>query len=174
MRRLIQLTVLILLLPAMALATTYSCRDREGQLYMTDNPQALPKECRERTQVREKEDSGTLNFVPEQQAPAGAGREFERQVREVEEGLQQRQQRSDNYRQQAQQLVADYQQAVREKRQALRSWSYESREIIQAADERVRKARAGKKKLLQELDNTRLLRKDEQAIREILKGVEAD
>lgn len=174
MRTLIQLLVLIWLIPATVLATTYSCRDREGQLHVTDNLQALPQECRERAQVHEEQDSGTLNFVPEQQKPAGAGREFERQVREVEQAVRQRQQRSENYRQQAQELVADYQQAVREKRQAIRSWSYESRGTIQAADERISEARNGKKSLLQKLDNSRLPGKDEQEIREILKGIEEE
>lgn len=174
MRTLIQLLVLIWLIPATVLATTYSCRDREGQLHVTDNLQALPQECRERAQVHEEQDSGTLNFVPEQQKPAGAGREFERQVREVEQAVRQRQQRSENYRQQAQELVADYQQAVREKRQAIRSWSYESREIIQAADDQIGKARSGKKSLLQKLSGARLPSKDKLEIREILNAIEEE
>ncbi|MBN1956958.1 MAG: DUF4124 domain-containing protein [Desulfuromonadales bacterium] len=145
-------------------AQTYSCRDSKGQLHITDNLQALPEECRGKTRAIEPRTPDNLNFVPSAQSPQGSGAEFEKDVLEVERAQQQRKDKVDEYVRRAAQLAEDYRQAEREKRQATRSWSYKSRDIIRQADERIEKARLEKKQLLKEMQGVRIPREQEKKI----------
>lgn len=145
-------------------AQTYSCRDSKGQLHITDNLQALPEECRGEARAIEPRTPDNLNFVPPAQSPQGSGAEFQKDVLEVERALQQRKAKVDEYVRRAAQLAEDYRQSKQEKRQATRSWSYKSRDIIRQADERIEKVRLEKKQLLQEIQGVRIPREQEKKI----------
>ncbi len=145
-------------------AAIYSCRDKEGRLFMSDNLQELPAECRGQTQTVESNDPDNLNYVPAQKVPRGAGAEFQQTVRDAERKQQQKQARVDRWLVRAAQLAEQYRQAVQEKSNATRRWSYSSRDIIQKADERIEKAREGKQRLLAEMADQKISRGDKKKI----------
>ncbi|MDX2494587.1 MAG: DUF4124 domain-containing protein [Desulfuromusa sp.] len=145
-------------------ATTYSCRDKQGKLFMTDNLQALPAECLGQTQVVEPKDPDNLNYVPAQADPQGSGAEFRQSVRAAEHEQRQTQGRVEKMLLRAEQLAEQYRQAIQEKNNATRRWSYSSREIIQKADDRIKKAREEKKQLLAEMQGQKIPRDDEKKI----------
>lgn len=145
-------------------ATSYSCRDKQGKLYLTDDLQALPDECRDRAQKIKPENPDNLNFVPVAAKPQVAGVEFQQKVREVKRKLQQKQFQVEKFLLRAEQLADQYQQAEQEKRKVTRRWSYASRGIIQKADERMQKSREGKQQLLKEMNKQKIPRDDEQKI----------
>ncbi|NOQ41633.1 MAG: DUF4124 domain-containing protein [Desulfuromusa sp.] len=145
-------------------ATTYSCRDKQGKLFMTDNPQSLPAECWGRARVVESKDPDNLNYVPAQADPQGSGAEFKQTVRESEHEQQQKKAQVERFLLRAEQLAEQYRQAVQEKNNATRRWSYGSREIIQKADDRIEEAREGKQQLLIEMSGQKNPRDDEQII----------
>lgn len=164
MAKVLSLWLIVMVTAVTAQATTYSCRDKQGKLYVTDNLQALPAECRGRTQKVESKDPDNLNYVPAQADPQGAGEHFQQQVRDVEREQQQKKERIDNLLQRAEQLAEQYKQAVQEKNNATRRWSYNSRAVIQKADERIKQAREGKKKLRTEIKGENISRQDEERI----------
>jgi len=147
-----------------AQAMTYSCRDKHGQLYITDNLQALPAECRGRMQKVEPEDPDNLNYVPAQPTPKGAGEQFQQAVRDSESEQKQKREWIAKLLQRAEQLVQQYKQAVQDKNNATRRWTYKSREVIQKADDMIQKAREGKKQLLTEMSGENIPRQDEKRI----------
>ena len=153
-------------------ATTYSCRDKQGRLFMSDNLQALPAECRGRTKIVESADPDNLNYVPAQDVPHGTGAEFQQTVRDAENKQQQIQARVDGLLLRAEQLAGDYQQAVQEKSNATRRWSYGSREIVQKADDRIQKIREGKQQLLTEVAGQRISVDDEKKIQSWLDEID--
>ncbi|MCW8859352.1 MAG: hypothetical protein OQK50_04090 [Deltaproteobacteria bacterium] len=164
MRVLICLLAVTMMILVTSQAATYSCRDSQGQLHITDNLQALPEDCRGSARIYKPETPDNLNFVPQKAAPKGSGAEFQEDVRNAEREIQQKQLRIESYLQRAEQLSADYLQAEKEKRQATRRWSYGSRDIIRQADERIARARLGKKQLLQELSGQKIAKDDEKKI----------
>lgn len=147
-----------------AFAANYSCRDSQGRLYMTDNLQALPDECRAAAEKMKTDDPDNLNFVPQKKIPKSTNREFQQQVREAEEKSSQKKKVAQDYLRRAEQSAVQYQQAVVEKRQALRRWDYKSREIIRSADKKIEEARAAKQQLLDEMREQRLKRDQERLI----------
>lgn len=156
---------------AAAQAVTYSCRDAEGQLHLSDTLQGLPENCRGQAVQRAEQDPDNLNFVPPVKKPEGSGSEFERAVEEVEQEQREQEQRAARYLQQARQWAQQYQQALQEKRRATRSWSYESRDIIARADQQITEARDGKRALLEKLDSERLPREKVAEIRSWLQQI---
>ena len=152
-------------------ATTYSCRDREGQLHVTDNLQALPEECRGKATIMQPDTPDNLNFVPQKNTPTGSDAEYQKNVREVEREIQQKQLHLEEYVKRAEQLTTQYRQAVQEKRQATRRWDYGSRDVILQADKRIEKIREGKQQLLNDLRGQGIPREEEQKIRERLKEI---
>jgi len=161
------LACFFLLVPIMtmtAFAANYSCRDSQGRLYITDNLQALPDECRAAAEKMRADDPDNLNFVPQKNLPESTNREFEQQVREVEEKNRQKEILVQDYLRRAELFSAQYQQAVVEKRQALRRWNYESRDTIRLADSKIEEARAGKRQILGELREQRLKKDQERLI----------
>lgn len=155
-----------------AAAQTYSCRDSQGQLHFADSPARLPAECLGKERQIEQGKVDSINIVPAQPTPQGSGREFEQSVRAAEQELRQKQQRIESLYQKARELSSSYQGAVRSKNDAMRSWSYGSRDKVKAADEQMANARNGKKELLQKLEAERIPSDDQQKIRKILEGVE--
>lgn len=143
--------IIIICLVGNAQAAIYQCRDEQGRRYFSDRPRGLPEDCREQRQLLNPAGENTFNLVPQQAKPVGSGAEFEQQVQEMEQQLQRQQEQAARLLQQARSQAQNYQQAEREKRQALRSWSYNSREQIKAADERIAEARKAKQQLLDEL-----------------------
>lgn len=164
MQRILFLLLIIVCSAVTVRAATYSCRDKQGKLFITDNLQALPAECLGRTQVVEPKDPDNLNYVPAQADPQGSGTEFRQNVRAVEHQQQQAQDQVEKMLLRAEQLAGQYRQAVQEKNNATRRWSYGSREIIKKADERIKKAREGKKQLTAEMQGQKIPRDDEQKI----------
>lgn len=172
MLRIFTLLFVVVFFGTTAHATTYSCRDKQGRLFMGDNLQTFPAECRGRAQVVEPDDPDNLNYVPAQDVPRGAGTEFQQTVRDAEHEQQQEQARVDGFLLRAEQLAEQYQQAVQEKSNATRRWSYGSREIVQKADERIQKAREGKQQLLTEMTGQRISGDDEKKINFWLDGID--
>ncbi|MFK5927383.1 MAG: DUF4124 domain-containing protein [Desulfuromusa sp.] len=164
MPRILSLLLILLLAGVTAQATTYSCRDKQGQLYSTDNLQALPAECRGQMQKVEPKDPDNLNYVPAQATPQGSGVEFQQAVRATEREQQQKQEQVEKMLLRAEQLAEQYQQAVQEKNNATRRWSYSSRGIVQKADGRIQNARDGKQQLLAEMTGKNIYWKDEEKI----------
>jgi len=163
-------TVLLLLFVTIFSWTTvqaeiYSCRDKRGKLYMTDNIQTLPAECQGRTQVVESRKSDNLNIVPSQDTPQGSGPEFDQAVRDADQDLKQKQALREGLLNQAQQLAAQYQQAVEDRNSATRRWQYAgSRDAIRRADEQISQVQEAKQQLLDEISGQNLPRSLEQEI----------
>lgn len=172
MQRIFSLLLLVVLFNVAAHATTYSCRDKQGKLFITDNLQTLPVECRGRAQVAAPDDPDNLNYVPAQDVPQGAGKEFQQTVRDAEHELKQKQMRVEKLLLRAEQLAEQYQQAVQEKNNATRRWSYNSREIIQKANDRKQKAREGKQQLLTEMVGLKISGDNEKKINSWLDEIE--
>ena len=164
MQKLFFLLLILVFSSVTVQATTYSCRDKQGKLFMTDNPQNLPAECWGRARVVESKDPDNLHYVPSQATPQGAGAEFQQTVRDAEQAQQQKKVQVEKLLLRAEQLAEQYRQAVQEKNNATRRWSYGSREIIQKADDRIQTARDGKQQLLTELSEQKVPREDEQKI----------
>ncbi|MDX2479616.1 MAG: DUF4124 domain-containing protein [Desulfuromusa sp.] len=139
-------------------ATTYSCRDKQGRLFMTDNLQTLPAECRGQVQVLESKDPDNLNYVPAQEAPQGAGAEFQQTILDVQREQQHKQERIKSLLLRAEQLAEHYRQSVKEKYRARRYWHSGSREVIQQADGRIEKAREGKQEIVTEMNKLKIPR----------------
>jgi len=164
MQKLLFLLLILVFSGVTVQATTYSCRDKQGKLFMTDNPQSLPAECWGRARVVESKDPDNLHFVPPQADPQGSGAEFQQTIRDAEHEQQQKKAQVEKMLLRAEQLAEQYRQAVQEKNNATRRWSYGSREIIQKADNRIQKAREGKQQLLTEMSEQKVPRDDEQKI----------
>lgn len=164
MQKLLFLLFILVFSAVTVQATTYSCRDKQGKLFMTDNPQSLPAECWGRARVVEPIDPDNLNYVPAQADPQGSGAEFKQKVREVEHEQQQKQAQAKKFLLRAEQLAEQYRQAVQGKNNATRRWSYGSREIIQKAEVQIEKAREGKQQLLLAMSGQKVSRADEQKI----------
>ena len=130
MAKVLSLWLLVMVTAITAQATTYSCRDKQGKLFITDNLQSLPAECRGRTQKVKSENPDNLNYVPAQAEPRGAGEQFQQQVRDVEREQEQQRERIENLLLRAEQLATQYKQAIQEKNNATRRWSYNSRAVI--------------------------------------------
>lgn len=171
MYRMLSLLLCLSLMAVTAYGATYTCRDKDGKLYMSDNLQALPEECRAGAKAMEPDTPDNLNFVPSQDVPQGSGREFQQEVRDAEQQREQRRKLIDSYTARAASLVEQYRQAVQEKRQAKRSWSYSSRDIISNADQKIEDARVGKRNLLSEMERQNLPDRDTVRIREVLEGI---
>jgi hypothetical protein len=148
-----------------AFAANYSCRDSQGRLYLTDNLQALPDECRAAVEKMKPEDPDNLNFVPQKKIPKSTSREFQQQINEVDEKRNQKELVAKDYLRRAERSAVQYQQAVVEKRQALRRWNYKSRDTIRSADKKIEEARAVKNQLLEEMRDQRLKKDQERLIR---------
>lgn len=148
-----------------AQAVIYSCRDKHGKLYMTDNMQTLPAECLGRTQMVETGRSDNLNIVPSQETPQGSGHEFNQAVRDAEQDLKQKQALRDGLLREAQQLAEQYQQALEDRNSATRRWQYAgSRDAIRRADEQITQIQQRKQQLLTEINEQNIPRKLEQEI----------
>ncbi len=172
MQKIFSLMLLVAFFSITVHATTYSCRDKQGRLFMTDNLQTLPAECRGQAQEVDPDDPDNLNYVPAQDVSRGAEKEFQQTVRDAERELMQKQMRVEKLLLQAEQLAGQYQQAVQEKSNATRRWSYNSREIIQKADDRKQKAREGKQQLLTEMVGLKISGDDEKKINSWLDEIE--
>lgn len=164
MAKVLSLWLLVMVIAITAQATTYSCRDKQGKLYITDNLQSLPAECRGQTQKVKSEDPDNLNYVPAQTDPQGSGDQFLRAVRDTEREQKQKKARGERLVKRAEQLVAQYKQAIQDKNNATRRWSYASRGVIQKADEVIESAREGKRQLLTEIDRANISRENEEKI----------
>lgn len=157
-----------------ASAEIYSCRDRSGELHFSDNLQGLPDGCRSKEQKIKPGNIDNLNFVPSQPEAPPPAVDFQRSVRAVDRDRQEVAQQSRQLPLRAKKLLEDYRAAKQQKRQARRSWSYRSREVIKQADEEIVRARAGKKQLLQELEKSELSTEDKKTVQSLLDGIVAE
>ncbi|SDZ99612.1 hypothetical protein SAMN05660420_01005 [Desulfuromusa kysingii] len=162
MVKFLSLLLVMMFISVTAQATTYSCRDKQGRLYMSDNLQALPEECRGKVKVVETEDPDNLNYVPAQKVSPGVSAEFEQEVHDVEMAQQQQKERVENLLQRAEQLAKQYNYAVEEKSRANRRWSYRSRGIIAEANQLIEKVRADKQQLLAEMSDEKMSWQEEE------------
>lgn len=173
MKQILMILLILFFSTTFASATMYSCRDKSGKLFVSDNLQSLPAECRgDKQQITYRDDPGKVNYVPETETPAGSGPEFEQAVRGAEQDLQQKKALEEGLLKQAQQLAEQYQQAVLDRKNATRRWKYEgSRDAIRQADEVMAETQAQKEVLLGELQNQNVSRNMEQQITDWLDKV---
>ncbi len=157
----------------LAAATMYSCRDKDGKLFVSDNLQSLPPECRgDKQQISYKDDPDNLNYVPAEEIPAGVGAEFQKEVQQVEVQQEQKKQQLESLWQRVESIVQQYGQLVREKRAAKRSWSYDSRDKIDKADARIAQIREEKQRLLAAIAGQRLAAVDKEKMLSRLAEIE--
>ena len=169
--RILLLLLVGLISVATAGAKTYTCRDSQGNPYFSDSPENLPASCQGKVEEVKPGAEGYINVVPAQPVPkVSPGQEKSSQG--VEHEQQSRRQQVQQLQQLAEQLATSYEEAAQAKRNALRRWSYSSREKIKQADQQIDKAREGKKQLLQELGSMRIFTADEQKIRRTLDRIE--
>jgi hypothetical protein len=173
MKKILFVLLIVIFSAVSASATMYSCRDKSGKLFVSDNLQSLPAECRgDKQQITYRDDPRAVNYVPAAKTPSGSGPEFEQAVREAEEDLQQKKALEDGLLQQAQQLAEQYQQAVIDRKNATRRWKYEgSRDAIRHAEEVMEATQSQKEQLLEELQNQKVSRRMEQEITDWLDKV---
>jgi hypothetical protein len=157
------------------LATTLSaqeihrCIDESGNLVMTDDPGKFPPGCRP---VETKPDGqGTFNVLPSPDVPAPATENAQAAADRVRAEISDRQEQIAAWKDQARQLVSDYQAAETRRNQAFRRWSYSSREVVRQAQEQMAQALEDKEKLLQEVDRVFVPAPDREEIRRILEDI---
>jgi len=160
MRRILFLLVVMVFSSVMAQATSYSCRDNQGQLYMTDNLQSLPAECLGRTNTVNGENSGSLSFVAEQESPQNSGADFQKVVDEATQKQKLRKEWFDNLLPRVERAIAQYQQAVKQIYDTTRSGRLKYQDIITRAKEQKQQAIAEKQKILAEISGPEISRKD--------------
>lgn len=165
--------LLVLLMIGSAAAEIYSCRDADGRLHVSDNLQALPDDCRPEAKKLSDTGTDTLNVVPYDAGSSSPDFRFEQLLREQHQLQQERQDAAERLTRKAEELLTSYKQARQDRRTALRRWSYDSRQIIQEADEQIATVRTEKQQLLAELDEWRLSAETENLIRRTLDEIEA-
>lgn len=154
-----------------ARAEIFSCRDSQGRMHYSDNLQGLPAECLGQQKEVKPGGSDKLNFVPASRDSQGSGATFRQSVRAEESKLQEVKRQEQQLQSRAEKILASFQQASQQKRQATRRWSYESRKIINQADAEIERARDEKQLLLRELADSRLTRQDKKRIELLLEAV---
>lgn len=169
------LMIIFCALPLVAAAELYSCRDSEGRLHVTDNLLALPDECRADVREEETSDPDNLPVVPEPAAsPVVDSRSrVELEMLEQERRRQEQQQREDQLIREARGLADTYVQAQQDRRNAIRSWSPDSRRTIARAADEMAAARSGKQRMLADLERQRLPIRTSEQIRAILETIPA-
>ena len=141
-------------------AMTYSCRDNQGQLHMTDNLQSLPPECLGRTNTIQGEGSDNLSIVAEPEKPQDSGAEFQKAVNDSEQKQKLRREMLDNLLPRAERAVAQYQQAAKEIYNTTRSGRLNYQAIMTRAKEQQQQALAEKQNILAEIAGPGISRKD--------------
>ena len=169
--RILLLIFLTGLIATSASAQIFSCRDSQGMLHYSDNLQGLPEECLGQQQEVKPGGSDKLNFVPASPDSQGSGASFRQSVRAEESKLQEVKQQGQQLQSRAEKILASFQQASQQKRQATRRWSYDSRKIIKQADAEIEQAREERQQVLQELADSRLARQDKKRIEDLLEEV---
>lgn len=148
--------ILLLVAASCAFAASYSCRDSQGRLYLSDNLQALPEECRAAAVEAAKENPDNLHFVPEQKSDVSGREKFERQVREVEQELQRKKEIGERLLVRARELAQEYQDSIKEKNRVRRRWVADSKTIIRKLNERIDQIRTAGKRVLAEVEQERI------------------
>jgi hypothetical protein len=173
MKKILLVLIILALSAPLTMATMYSCRDADGKLFISDNLQSLPAECRgDKQQITYRDDPDNLNYVPAGKAPAGAGAEFQQEVQQVENEQQQEKQQIENLHQRVDKITRQYQQLVREKRAETRSWSYNSREKIDEVDQQIAQIRAEKQQLSTAIEGMRMSQQDKKQLLSQLAAIE--
>ncbi|MCD6188090.1 MAG: hypothetical protein J7K09_07980 [Desulfuromusa sp.] len=141
-------------------AMTYSCRDNQGQLHMTDNLQSLPPECLGRTNTIQGGGSDSLSIVPGPEKPQDSGADFQKAVNDAAQKQKLRREMLDNLLPRAERAVAQYQQAAKEIYNTTRSGRLNYQAIMTRAKEQQQQALAEKQNILAEIAGPGISRKD--------------
>ena len=141
-------------------AETYSCRDNQGQLYMTDNLQSLPPECLGRTNTVQGEGSDNLSFVADQENSQDSGAGFQQVVDDATQKQKLRKEWLDNLLPRVERAVAQYRWATKQIYDTTRSGRLVYQEAITEAKEQKQQALAEKQKILAEIAKSEVSRKD--------------
>ncbi|MCK5825764.1 MAG: hypothetical protein KAG93_01920 [Desulfuromusa sp.] len=171
MRRILSLLLVIAFSNVTAQAMTYSCRDKQGQLYMTDNLQSLPPECLGRTNTIQGDASDSLSFVPGQTHAPGSGENFQKAVSNATREQDERKKWLDNLLPRVENVVMKYQQAVKQIYATTRSGKLRYRELISEAKKQKQQALAEKQQILAEISGQKISRKDRGKITSMLDEV---
>lgn len=171
MRKILSLLVVMFFLAVTAQAMTYSCRDNQGQLFMTDNLQSLPAECLGRTNTIQGEDSGTLSIVSGQKTTQDAGANFQAAVNDATQKQKERKEWLENLVPRVEAVVMKYQQAVKQIYNTTRSGRLRYRDTMTRAREQKQQALEEKQQILDEISGPEISRKDRKKITAMLDEV---
>jgi len=171
MQKILFLLLMVVFSGTTVQAVTYSCRDNNGQLYMTDNLQSLPSECLGRTNTIQGEDSANLNIVPDTGHSQGSDVDFQEVVTEAALKQKQRKEWLDGLLPRVEAVVAQYQQAVKQIYNTTRSGRLIYRDIMTRAKEQKQRAIAEKQKILAEISGSKISRRDQRKIASLLEEV---
>ena len=175
MQKILVLLVVILFSAVTVHAVTYSCRDKQGKLHMTDNVQNLPRECLGRTDAIPAGDSGTLSIVSgqknQQQTLEKPGADFQTAVGDATREQQERKKWLEALVPRVENVVLKYQQAVRQIYDTTRSGRLRYRDIMTRAKEQKQEALEEKQQILVEISGSKISRKDRAKITSMLEEV---
>ncbi len=170
-RAVILCSIFSLLLSSSVCAEIYSCRDKQGRIHVSDNLQTLPDECRAEARQLQATDPDNLHYVPDAGSVTTSDPRVEGFVREQQHRRQEREEAAERLLQKADELLSVYQQAQKDRRNAVRSWSYASRQNIQKAQQQIANVRMEKQQVLEELEQWRFSAETKDRIRRTLDGI---
>ncbi len=160
MQKILFLLLVVIFSGVTVQAMTYSCRDNQGQLFMTDNLQSLPPECLGRTSTIQGEGSDNLSFVGGPEKTQDSSPDFQRAVNDAAQKQKLRREWLDNLLPRAERAVAQYQQAAKNIYNTTRSGRLNYQAIMTRAREQQQQALAEKQNLLAEISGPGISRKD--------------
>jgi hypothetical protein len=163
----LSLLLTLLFLPALTTfgAETFTCKDLQGQLHISDNLMSLPAECRNQARTSEPDtEPGKVNYVPPVENSIQHSDEFKRAVREEERANEARKRQAAELVRRAESLAVTFEDAVTRRKKAVRSREYGNREEIILAEQQLQDSLTGKKELLDELESAQLSTEQRQHI----------
>ena len=160
-------------LPVIAAASLYTCRDSEGRLHVSDNLHTLQGVCQIGARKIEAKDPDNLHYVPERTSPPVVDTQsrYEHEVREEQRRQREQQQREAEMVERAREISAQFQRAQTERRNAITRWSTESRRRIEQAVAEMSAARNSKQRLIAEMEQQRVSSKTAEEVHSILDQV---
>ena len=150
-------------------AETFSCHNSDGVQHIADDLMSLPAECRDQAIKSDPEsDPSSVNYVPDVQQSNQQSDEFQKALLEEEQATLVRKQKAEGLVLRAQHLATTYENAVVQRKTAVSSNQYGSRDEILQAAQAMQTAREGKTSLLEVLESARLSGEQQQQIESLL------
>ena len=168
MQKILFLLLVVVFSSVTVQAVTYSCRDNNGQLYMTDNLQSLPPECLGRTNTIQSQGGDNLNIVPGPVTPQGSEADFQEVVSAAAKAQKQRKEWLDGLLPRVEKVVEQYRLAVAQIYKTPRSGRIIYQDIVTRAKEQKQRAIEEKQKILAEISGSKVSPRDRAKITSLL------